>query len=88
MLTPPPPVPGEGGEGGEEEEELDEDVRERLSEDEEELRAYLLHGDPLSDETTEKMASQFWNTEPYKSVAGGGVLHVCTRIYDVGFSLV
>ena len=54
----------EGSDG----EDLDSDVREQLTEAEGELRAYLLHGDPLSQETMEKYCTQFWNTEPYKLV--------------------
>ena len=46
--------------------ELDDDVREQLSEEEAELRAYLLRGEQLQEETIEKFAAQFWNKEPYK----------------------
>ena len=47
---------------------LDEDVREALTEEEGELRAYLLHGEAISEDTMDKYTAQFWNTEPYKSV--------------------
>ena len=50
----------------EEEEDLDSDVLEKLTEEEQEVRSYLLHGDPLSEETMEKYCAKFWNTEPYK----------------------
>ena len=51
---------------GEEEEDLDSDVLEKLTEEEQEVRSYLLHGDALSEETMEKYCTQFWNTELYK----------------------
>ena len=47
---------------------LDEDVREALTEEERELRAYLLHGEAISEDTMDKYTAQFWDTEPYKSV--------------------
>ncbi len=59
------PLPEEK-EKEEEEEDLDADVREKLSDEEGEIRSYLLHGDPLSEETIEKYTPQFWNSEPYK----------------------
>ena len=49
-------------------EELDDDVYEALTEQEEELRAYLLHGEPLSEDTIDKYTAQFWEIEPYKLV--------------------
>ena len=51
-------------------EDLDEDVREALTEEEGELRAYLLHGEPLSEDAMDKHTAQFWDTEPYKLVNG------------------
>lgn len=69
ILLSPSTAEGEG-EGGGEEGDLDDDVREQLTEGEAELRAYLLHGDSLTEETIEKHATQFWNSEPYKSVNG------------------
>ena len=56
----------EEGDGGEEEEDLDSDVLEKLMEEEQEVRSYLLHGDPLSEEAMEKYCAKFWNIEPYK----------------------
>ena len=49
-------------------EDLDEDVFEALTEQEEELKAYLLHGEALSEDTIDKYTAQFWDTEPYKLV--------------------
>lgn len=49
-------------------EDLDSDVKEKLSDEEGEIKAYLSHGDALSEETIEKYVSQFWNSEPYKLV--------------------
>ena len=49
-----------------EDEDLDTDVREKLSEEEAELRAYLLRGEQLQEETIGKFATQFWKKEPYK----------------------
>ena len=46
--------------------DLDADVREKLSEEEAELRAYLLRGEQLQEETIERFAAQFWKREPYK----------------------
>ena len=37
-----------------------------LTESEAEIRAYLLHNEPLAEETIEKFANIFWNNEPYK----------------------
>ena len=65
------PLPPEGNE----EEDLEDDVREKLTDEEGEIRSYLLHGEPLSEETIEKYASQFWNSEPYKLVRSS----LCTR---------
>ena len=45
---------------------MDEDVREALTEEEEEIRAYLLHGEPLSEQTIDNYISQFWEKEPFK----------------------
>ena len=50
----------------EQEEDLDSDVREQLNEKEEEIRAYLLRGEALSEETIEKYAALFWHEEPYR----------------------
>ena len=47
-------------------EELDADVKFSLTDEEAEIRSYLLHGDPLSEETIEKFAGVFWKSEPYK----------------------
>ena len=49
--------------------DLDSDTKERLTEEESEIRAYLLHGDQLSEETIEKFTRQFWREEPFKYVA-------------------
>ena len=49
-----------------EDEELNADVKFSLSDEEAEIRSYLLHGDPLSEQTIEKFAGIFWNSEPYK----------------------
>ena len=46
--------------------DLDDDVRVKLSEEESEIRGFLVHGEALSEETTEKFISKFWNEEPYK----------------------
>ncbi|CAI8010883.1 Adenylate kinase 9 [Geodia barretti] len=67
--------PGDEGEKTEEEEQeevglgedLDEDVRVALTEEERELRAYLLHGEALSEDSMDNYTAQFWDTEPYKS---------------------
>ncbi len=47
-------------------EELDADVKFPLTEEEAEIRSYLLHDEPLSEGTLEKLAGIFWNNEPYK----------------------
>ncbi len=57
-----------GEEEGREGDDLDSDVKEKLTDEEAEIRGYLLHGDTLSEETIEKYASQFWNSDAYKSV--------------------
>lgn len=49
--------------------DLDEDVRETLTEEEEELKAYLKNGESLSEDTMDKYTAQFWDTEPYKLVS-------------------
>ena len=49
-----------------EDESLDSDVKVALTEVEAEIRSYLLHGEPLSEETIEKFANIFWNHEPYR----------------------
>lgn len=54
--------------------ELDEDVREPLTEEEAELRAYLLHGEALSENVMDKYTSEFWDMEPYKWVCDMFVL--------------
>lgn len=56
----------EGHKSEEQEEDLDSDVREQLNEREEEIRAYLLRGEALSEETIEKYTAQFWHEEPYR----------------------
>ena len=61
--------------------DLDEDVREALTEHEEELRAYLLHGESLSEETIDKYTSQFWDSEPYK-YSNYIFLHLYTYMYS------
>ena len=67
--------------------ELDEDVREALTEQEEELRAYLLHGEALSEETMDIFTTQFWDTEPYKYITSTFMLlythvhYMCIHIY-------
>ena len=48
--------------------DLDEDVAEALNENESEIRSYLLHGDPLSEELLEEYIQSYWNSEPYKYV--------------------
>ena len=47
-------------------EELDADVKVALNEAEAEIRSYLIHEEPLSEDTLEKLAGIFWNSEPYK----------------------
>ena len=47
-------------------EELDADVKFSLTEEEAEIRSYLLYDEPLSEDTLEKLAGIFWNNEPYK----------------------
>lgn len=47
-------------------EELDADVKFSLTEEEAEIRSNLLHDEPLSEDTLEKLAGIFWNNEPYK----------------------
>ena len=39
---------------------------EELNDREKELREYLLHNEPLSEETIEELASQFWHQEPFR----------------------
>ena len=46
--------------------DLDADVKVELNEEEAEIRAYLLHGEALSEETIEKYATTFWQEEPYR----------------------
>ena len=46
--------------------DLDADVAEALNDKETELRAYLLHNEPLSEETLEEYTRTFWNSEPFK----------------------
>ena len=41
-------------------------MREALTEEEAEIKAYLLHGERLSEDTMDKYTAQFWNTDPYK----------------------
>ena len=48
------------------EDELDYDVRVKLSQEESEIRGHLIHREPLSEEIIEKLATQFWEKEPYK----------------------
>ena len=47
-------------------EDVDNDVLVELNERESELRAYLLHNEPLSEETIEELAGQFWHQESFK----------------------
>lgn len=47
---------------------MDADVLVKLSEEESEIRAHLVHGEPLSEQLMEKTVSQFWNQEPYKYI--------------------
>ena len=41
-------------------------MRETLTEEEVEIRTYLLRGESLSEDTIDKYTAQFWNTDPYK----------------------
>ena len=54
------------GSDNSEDEELDADVKIALTEAESEIKSYLSHGEPLSEETIEMFAGIFWNSEPYK----------------------
>ena len=56
----------------EKEEDENDDIREELSEREAELRQYLLHNEPLSEETIIELASQFWHQEPFRYVCSWG----------------
>ncbi|XP_064400448.1 adenylate kinase 9-like [Halichondria panicea] len=51
----------------EDEDDLDYDVRVKLSQEESEIRSHLIHREPLSEEIIEKLTTQFWEKEPYKS---------------------
>ena len=48
------------------EDDEDDDVLEELNNREKELRAYLLHNEPLSEEAIEELASRFWHQEPFR----------------------
>ena len=50
----------------EEEDDENDDIREELDEREAELRQYLLHNEPLGEETIIELASQFWREEPFR----------------------
>ena len=60
----PPPA----GDGSINDEDLDSDVKVALTENEMEIRSYLIHNEPLSEETIEKFANIFWNSEPYRYI--------------------
>ena len=62
----------------EKEEDENDDIREELSEREAELRQYLLHNEPLSEETIIELASQFWHQEPFRYVCSCMGIQDCT----------
>ena len=69
-------TPPAGG-GNIDDEELDADVKVALTENEAEIRSYLIHNEPLSEETIEKFANIFWNSEPYRYISLG-CIYTCT----------
>lgn len=39
-----------------------------MTDEEAEIKGYLIHGEALSDEIIEKFATPFWHDEPYRYV--------------------
>ena len=74
-VTPP------AGDGNINDEDLDADVKVALTENEAEIRSYLIDNEPLSEETIEKFANIFWNNEPYRYICLGCIY---THTIDTG----
>ena len=56
------------GEVPPEDEDESSEIKEDLTDDEVEIRGYLVNGEPPSDELFKKFTEQFWFNEPYKYV--------------------
>ena len=57
---------GEGEEGTEAETEAETEPEPELTDEEESIRANLAEGEPLPNETLDKILPPFWNEEPFR----------------------